>query len=169
MAYDRLTDVIGSRFGHSKLPSDTISDDFIFIETVVSGQTAQEIARAMHAQDISKYCRMILLVDAGRGKFTQGQFEKIARYIPRDRIDCVYFDSLFTEDEGPAYTEVLSVVYSNLVSQMYGSLKGTDGNIVAKWPMHFSLCATQGEGQRGRWQAVFDYLSNCNVRLYTNR
>jgi len=111
IAYHVLTDTIGKEYGRTR--SIIIKDaPILMIDTVVSGRAATEIAQALEEIGLTEY-KMILAVDA-QGNKLQSKYKSQLLGKYSDRIKMVYFEELFTEDQGPTLTSVFGVVYPNL-------------------------------------------------------
>lgn len=115
IAYHVLTETIGKSYGHtrSRILRET---PILLIDTVVSGRAATEIAQAFDEIGLTDY-KMILAVDARGDKLNkQYKSQLLGKYS--NQIELVYFDDLFTEDQGPIYTNIFGVIYPNLTRHL---------------------------------------------------
>ncbi|HEY9878795.1 MAG TPA: hypothetical protein V6D29_10085 [Leptolyngbyaceae cyanobacterium] len=110
-AYHVLTDTIGKEYGHTR--SRVIREaPVLLIDTVVSGRAATEIAQALEEVGLTNY-KMILAVDAKGSKLNKEYKSQLLNKYS-DRVELAYFDDLFTEDQGPIYTNIFGIIYPNL-------------------------------------------------------
>jgi hypothetical protein len=117
IAYHVLTDAIGKEYGHTR--SRIIRNaPILLIDTVVSGRAATEIAQALEEVGLYNY-KMILAVDSKGNKLHKDYKSQLLNKYA-DRIELVYFEDLFTEDQGPIYTNVFGLVYPNLTKALRG-------------------------------------------------
>jgi hypothetical protein len=113
--YNVVTDMLGKHYGHTR--SRVIKDSpALIIDTAISGKAAVEISEALESIGFSNY-KVILAVDA-MGSRLKKEYKSILLGEKRDKFDLVYFDSLFTEDQGPALTNVFGVIYPNLTKAL---------------------------------------------------
>ena len=118
IAYHVLTDTIGKEYGQTR--SRVIREaPVLLIDTVVSGRAATEIAQALEEIELTNY-KMILAVDAKRNKSNPDHKRYMSQLLNKyyERVELVYFDDLFTEDQGPIYTNIFGVIYPNLTRSL---------------------------------------------------
>jgi hypothetical protein len=113
--YNVVTDMLGKHYGHTR--SRVIKGSpALIIDTAISGKAAVEISEALESIGFSNY-KVVLAVDA-MGSRLKKEYKSILLGEKRDKFDLVYFDSLFTEDQGPALTNVFGVIYPNLTKAL---------------------------------------------------
>jgi hypothetical protein len=111
IAYHVLTDTIGKEYGRTR--SRVIREaPILLIDTVVSGLAATEIAQALEEIELTNYKMILAVDDNGNKLYSDCKSQLLNKYY--DRVELVYFDDLFTEDQGPIYTNIFGVIYPNL-------------------------------------------------------
>ncbi len=149
--YNVVTDMLGKHYGHTR--SRVIKGSpALIIDTAISGKAAVEISEALESIGFSNY-KVILAVDA-MGSRLKKEYKSILLGEKRDKFDLVYFDSLFTEDQGPALTNVFGVIYPNLTKALRERFSDSS---IATGSLHMEngrdvLCAKD-------WRRLQDYLS----------
>jgi hypothetical protein len=114
IAYHVLTDAIGKEYGHTRARI-IRNAPILLIDTVVSGRAATEIAQAL--EEVGLDYKMILAVDAKGNKLHKDYKSQLLNKYA-DRVKLVDFEDLFTEDQGPIYTNIFGVIYPNLTKSL---------------------------------------------------
>jgi hypothetical protein len=117
IAYNVVSDMIGGHYGHTRSRIIRGSPPLI-IDTAISGQAAAEISDALDSIGVSNY-KIILAVDSNGSRLKQ-EYKEIFLAKKHDKFKLVYFDDLFTEDQGPALSNVFGVIYPNLTQALRG-------------------------------------------------
>lgn len=112
--YRFLIEKVAAQKWEMALPRRLPNSNFIFVDTVVSGQAICELVNAFESEGINK-CHYLLIVD-NNGNSIKGMYrKKIDELVAQKRCDLIHVDSLFTEDRGPAVSGIWSTVYPDLM------------------------------------------------------
>ena len=112
--YKVLVENLAKRNWLAALPSKLPTENFIFVDTVVSGRAICEIFRAFEEVGLDK-CHFILIVDARGAEVAQRYQREIKAMADQGRCTVLPVNRLFTEDRGPAVSGVWSTVYPQIL------------------------------------------------------
>ncbi|MBD8099122.1 hypothetical protein IFR08_09695 [Pseudomonas fluorescens] len=98
-------------------PRNAPSENFIFVDTVVSGRAVCEIFDAFEREGLDK-CFFLLIVDK-QGQALKPEYRRrIDEMVSLGRCETIHVTSLFTEDRGPAVSGVWSTVYPGVMRKL---------------------------------------------------
>lgn len=101
----------------SNLPRDLPTENFIFIDTVVSGRAICEIIDAFDELHLTQ-CHFVLIVDRNGQRLKEPYRQRLADLERHNRCTMVYVSNLWTEDRGPSVSGIWSTVYPQLQSHL---------------------------------------------------
>lgn len=90
------------------------TEKFLFLDTVVSGQSIFEISTCMEAEGLCA-CHYILIIDENGEKLHAKYKKHIDHMASQGRATRIYVKKLFTEDRGPALSGIWTAVMPELM------------------------------------------------------
>jgi hypothetical protein len=115
--YQFLVEQFSNGLWEDRLPRHLPDQNFIFIDTVVSGRAICEIFDAFESEGLTS-CYFLLLVDRNGSAMEKRYKEKIDMMVASGRCTLIQVRQLFTEDRGPAVSGIWSTVYPELMTRV---------------------------------------------------